>query len=429
MPSRPRHTGNRVRSVHVKTLGCKVNQAESAGVVAALTASGARFAVAREAEIVIVNTCSVTAEADRKARKAIRRALGSPAHPTVLVTGCLAALDPDGVAALGERVVVEPDRERVFAVASAVAGLVEVTTPPDARSANGPRTRVAVKVQDGCDACCAYCVVPFARGEPRSVDLRAVVHEVEALAASGVAEVVVTGINLGRYRSAGAALPGLVRAVASTGVKRVRLSSVEPLGVTRDLADTFAETPQLCPHLHVPLQSGSDDVLEAMRRGYSAAEYLERLALLRDAVPGIAVTTDVMVGFPGETESDFARTLSVIEQAEFARLHVFRYSSRAGTRAADLDGQVDATVASRRAAVVREYDARLRRAYARKRRGQEADVLVERVGADTTWASGTTEDYLKTRFAAATGMKQGDVVRVLLGDVQGDDVHATALHQ
>lgn len=428
VPERTGHDVNSAGSVHVKTLGCKVNQAESERVATSLLDCGIRIAPACQSSVIIVNTCSVTAEADRKARKAIRRALSSPSAPTVVVTGCLAALDPDGLSRLGDRVVVERDRERVAEMARTSLGVDTVESVTPDRSPIRSRARVAVKVQDGCAAGCAYCVVPLARGLPRSVERGAVLREVEALVSSGVAEVVLTGINLGQYRCAGATLSDLVRAVASTGVQRLRLSSVEPLSLSDDLIETLASTPQLCPHLHIPLQSGSDAVLLRMNRGYDSAEYTARVGRLREAVPEMAVTTDVMAGFPGETDADHMRTLAVVREVGFARLHVFRYSSRAGTAAARLPEQVDAASVGKRAAHLRAEDVRLRQEYADRRRGQVAEVLVERItraAGGQVRVQGTTEDYLKVRFMSETPLHEGQTVFVRLHDLDGDEVLAT----
>ncbi|MBE0417684.1 MAG: MiaB/RimO family radical SAM methylthiotransferase [Coriobacteriia bacterium] len=403
-------------AVFVRTLGCKVNRAESEEVAAALVGRGVRFVPEDEASVVIVNTCTVTGEADRKARKAVRHALASPAEPVVVVMGCLAALDAEGLELLGDRVVVEPEREHVAARVSALLGVSAHPIVKPVRFGEGFRVRVGVKVEDGCDSFCAYCIVPFARGAPRSVSLGAVVDEVTGLVAAGTAEVVLTGINIGRYDSDGIGLPGLVKEIAATGIRRIRISSIEPLDLTGELLDTLADTPQLCHHLHVPLQSGSDAVLSAMKRGYAATAYLERIDALRKVLPGVALTTDVMLGFPGETERDVEETLALIRQVVFARLHIFRYSKRKGTLAASMGSQVSPPESAHRAARLRAEDSRLRAERAASRCGQEAEVLVEEVVAsgEKTTATGTTGDYLRVRLDGA-GLAPGDVVRVRLG--------------
>jgi threonylcarbamoyladenosine tRNA methylthiotransferase MtaB len=396
-----------------------VNRVESEQIASALLGGGVRLASEAEASVVIVNTCTVTGEADRKARKAVRHALGSAAGPVVVVTGCLAALDAEGLESLGDRVVVEPEREQVAARVCALLGMPMPSAAVPVRSGDGFRVRAGVKIEDGCDAFCSYCIVPHARGLPRSVDLRDVVREVSGLVAAGTVEVVLTGVNIGRYDSNGVGLAGLLEAVAATGIRRLRISSIEPLDLTEALLDVFAATDQLCPHLHVPLQSGSDPVLAAMERGYSSGEYLSRVAMVRERLPGVTLTTDVMAGFPGERETDADRTLALVRQVAFARLHVFRYSRREGTPAAAMTAQVSPPDTARRAAMLRAEDSRLRSAHAASRRGGEADVLIEEVTATggEVVAIGTTRDYLRVSLSGER-VSPGDLVRVRLGREQ-----------
>lgn len=413
-------------AVHVKTLGCKVNRADSEAMASALIGQGVRLVAESEASVVVVNTCTVTGEADRKARKAVRHALAGPGAPVVVVTGCLAAVDAHGIEALGDRVIAEPVKEHVAARVAGILGLPRTVASSAPRVGEGFRSRVAVKVEDGCDAFCAYCIVPYARGVPRSVPLSEVLSEVEGLVAAGVSEVVLTGINIGRYASSGMGLGGLVRRVAETGIPRVRLSSIEPLDLTPELLKTLAETKSVCPHLHVPLQSGSDDVLARMDRTYTTAEYLDRITETRVALPGVAVTTDVMAGFPGETATDFDRTLAFVKEAGFARLHVFRYSPRKGTPAAAMCDQVDSATSAQRAALLRAADGRLRDAYAKGRLGGPAEILVERVNTDASLRRvvvGTTGDYLSVRLYDERA-EPGDIVCVRLSPMSPDGLIA-----
>ncbi|MDT8433529.1 MAG: tRNA (N(6)-L-threonylcarbamoyladenosine(37)-C(2))-methylthiotransferase MtaB [Anaerosomatales bacterium] len=417
MADRTRQRARPAPTVFVRTLGCKVNRTESEQIAAALIGEGAVLGPEEEASVVIINTCTVTGEADRKARKAVRHALGAASSPVVVVTGCLAALDAEGLESLGGRVVVEPDKERVGARVSALLDVQDSPRGAVVRHGEAFRIRAGVKVEDGCDAFCAYCIVPFARGTPRSVSLRNVLSEVRALVASGTAEVVLTGINIGRYSSDGRGLAGLVEAVAGTGVRRIRISSVEPLDLTEELLGVFAATPQLCRHLHVPLQSGSDAVLASMERGYTSEEYRKRIALVRDRIADVAITTDVMVGFPGESAQDFEDTLELTREIGFTRLHVFRYSKREGTAAAAMPFQVAPEESARRARVLRGQDRHLRATYAALRRGQEAELLVEEVsnGVAGRVAVGTTGDYLRASIGA-DDVAPGDLLRVRLGD-------------
>jgi threonylcarbamoyladenosine tRNA methylthiotransferase MtaB len=398
--------------VAFRTLGCKVNQAESERIAADLLGGECVQVEEADAAVFVINTCTVTSEADRKARKEVRRALALPQGPVVVVTGCLAALDADGMRVLGERVVVEADKGRVAQRVSellATAGVAATASPGPLRRR---RSRAQVLVEDGCDAYCSYCIVPYARGVPRTAPLPEVVRRVGDLVRDGVAEVVLTGINIGRYRDeAGADLADVVRAVAATGVRRVRLSSIEPMHLPGRLLEALAETPCACPHLHVPLQSGSDRVLREMDRGYDTAGYGRILAEARAAIPRLAVSTDVIAGFPGETPAESLATQAFVEECGFMRLHVFRYSRREGTLAALMPRQVHPRDKQVRSERLRALGARLATGYVRSRLGGTAEVLVERVSEGV--AEGTSEDYLKVR-APAGDRRPGELMTVTL---------------
>jgi threonylcarbamoyladenosine tRNA methylthiotransferase MtaB len=429
--------------VFVRTLGCKVNRAESEAIAAELLGEGVRLVAEDEASVIVVNTCTVTGEADAKARKAVRRALAAPRSPVVVATGCLAAVDREGLEGLGDRVVVSVQKS---AVGGAVRDLLAqrgedaaqvasgghraeafdgATAAPQSASRSGAhfRSRVAVKVQDGCDCACTYCIVPRARGASRSVALRDVLAEVAALVDAGVREVVLTGINVGRYRDAesGACLPQLLAKVAATGVSRVRLSSVEPMDLTDEFLGVVASLPTFCAHLHVPLQSGSDAVLSAMGRTYRAGDYADRISAARAVLPQLAVTTDVIAGFPGESAEQAAETLEFCERIGFSKLHVFRYSARSGTLAADMPDRIPPSEIDARASALRMLSERLEVAHAASRVGLALEVLVERrvQNADgTAQVRGTSREYLQVSFGAG-GASLGDVVTVVGLGVDG----------
>jgi len=427
--------------VAFKTLGCKVNQAESEAIASELAVAGVTAATDDACDAIVVNTCTVTGEADHKARKAIRHALGATGGP-VVVTGCLAAIDPEGVAALGDRVVVEPDKARVAgrvaewlgSAQPASGGRVDDRDASAGAASDAPavprpsRTRVQVKVQDGCDAFCAYCIVPYARGVPRSVPAADVVARVSALVDAGTAEVVLTGINIGRYADGEIGLPELIERVAATGVGRIRVSSIEPRDVTERLLAVAARTPAFCRHLHIPLQSGSDRVLAAMGRPYDAQAFAETAARAREALPGLAVTTDVIVGVPGESEDDDAASRAFVASQRFARLHVFRYSARTGTPAAARSDRVSAATIAGRASAMRTLGDELSRAEAASRIGEPAEVLVERLVRGTEGGArlveGFTREYLRARVAHDDTVP-GDLLPVTVGPA-GPDGIATA---
>ncbi|MHB1136125.1 MAG: MiaB/RimO family radical SAM methylthiotransferase [Coriobacteriia bacterium] len=400
------------------TLGCKVNQAESDTIASALPAAQVVRDQA-EADIIVVNTCTVTGEADHKARKAVRHALGQPGSPTVIVTGCLAALDAAGIAALGDRVIAEPDKERVRERVALLARAADAGAPtahPVAVRATR-RARVQLKVQDGCDSFCTYCIIPYARGVPRAVPLAGIEASARALVTAGVAEVVLAGINIGRYDDRGATLADVLEAVAATGIPRIRISSIEPGDIDERLLEVAARTPAFCRHLHVPLQSGSDTVLARMGRPYDTAGFASRIADVREALGDVSISTDVIAGFPGETDAEHDETLEFVERQGFSRLHVFRYSERAGTPAAAMSGQVPPLVRASRAAGLRALGERLESEYAASAGGRMAELLVERVrpsGDDgLRCVEGTTREYLRAVVAHPSAVT-GDLLAVRL---------------
>ena len=356
----------------VRFLGCKVSHVDAQEIRERLLAEG-HTELEGGADVAVVNTCCVTHEAVRKSRHAASRAART--HRRVYVTGCGASLDADGFAGLPENVVVvsRPSEETPSFVAGDVGAIGCVRA--DARL---DRVRAFVKVQDGCSFSCAFCVIPLVRGSSRSRPAEAVLREVRRRVGQGHREVVLTGINLGCYRDreAGFRLPRLVREAAATpGLARLRLSSIEINHVDDELVETLRETPTVAHHLHVPLQSGDDGVLRAMGRRYSAATFLRRLEPLGD----LNLTTDVIVGFPGEDERAFRRTLEVVERAGVTKVHVFPYSPRPGTATAAAD-TVHAAVKRERSRRLREASRAASLARWREKLGRADTVLVDRPG-------------------------------------------------
>lgn len=411
----------------IVNLGCKVNRVESDAFERTLRAAGWTEGPEAGADLVVVNTCTVTGEAEKKTRKAVRHALRAAPHARVVVTGCAAAIDPAAFEALDARVEVVP-KAQVEARLSAlrpdaseapriVAGVPEgsggpatpatgaapagasrapraAVEPSSASRALGPRVRVGVKVQDGCDNACTYCIVHVARGAAWSRPAEEVAAEVVALARAGIPEIVLTGINLGSYADEGLTLAGLCERLLAATARlhapgqppcRLRIGSVEPQDVGDDLIELLARAEgRLCRHLHLPLQAGSSRVLAEMARPYDAAGFLALVGRLRAAVPQLALSTDVIVGFPGETDEDFAATCAVVREAGFSKVHVFPYSRRAGTPAADRADQVPPEVRARRAAELRALAAELRAADRARRAGAVELAVVESPGRATT---------------------------------------------
>lgn len=361
-------------------LGCKVSHTDLVGLRERLADAGYAEAADGTGQVHVVNGCCVTAEAVAKTRQSARRALAEADH--VLVTGCAARLDGAGLEGIDPRVRVV--REAAEATPAAVLGtLAGLGCTGGERTGLAPlRRRMFLKVQDGCSFPCAYCVIPEVRGPTRSRPVGEVLAEAERRVRQGHREVVVTGVNVGLYRDrdAGLDLTGLLARLAGVvGLERVRLSSIEPNHLADDLLDVLARAPYL-PHLHVPLQTGSDRLLRGMRRRYGAADYADRIRAARARMPEVAVTADVIAGLPGETEDDHRATLALVEGLGLARLHVFPYSPRPGTPTAHDD--TDPAVKRRRAAELRALSDRLQRAHRTRHVGVLDAVLVEQAEAD-----------------------------------------------
>ncbi|WP_165171558.1 tRNA (N(6)-L-threonylcarbamoyladenosine(37)-C(2))-methylthiotransferase MtaB [Adlercreutzia sp. ZJ242] len=418
----------------VVNLGCKVNRVESDGFERLLLAAGGVEAPQEEADLIVVNTCTVTAEADKKTRKAVRHALRANASARVAVTGCAAAMDEDAFSSMDARVSVVPKAGMGLWLADAAraetgpaadeapragAGAAAAETPTACEpglALFSSRTRVGVKVQDGCDNACTYCIVHVARGRATSRPAPEVLAEAVALAASGVREVVLSGINLGSYRWEGKGLAALLEELLAATARlhepgeppcRFRVSSVEPMDVDDDFASLLARADgRVCRHLHLPLQSGSTKVLREMDRPYTAEEFKGLVGRLRAQVPALSLTTDVIVGFPGETEGEFAETLEVARACAFSKIHVFPYSQRAGTPAAARADQVPPPVKAARAARLRALSDELRAADRARRAGTSELALVEESG------RAMTESYHEA--TAPANAKPGALIQVKL---------------
>jgi threonylcarbamoyladenosine tRNA methylthiotransferase MtaB len=393
--------------VSLTTLGCRLNEAEVAGWTRQLAAAGHQVVTTpADAQVAVVNTCAVTGEAARKSRKLIagihRR---NPSAP-IAITGCYSELAAAEAAALAgvDLVIENADKHRlVDRLLSEVepAAMPNLAAEPESAHAyRETRTRAFVKVQDGCRNRCTFCIVTVARGNERSRSIADVVGEIRELATGGCNEVVLTGVHLGGYGGdLGCTLSDLVRAVlADTDVPRVRLSSLEPWDLPPDFGRLWAH-PRLQPHLHLPLQSGSDGVLRRMARRYTTADYAALVDGLRAAIPDLTITTDVIAGFPGESEADHETTVQVVQRFEFAHVHVFAYSRREGTTAARMTGQVAPEIRRRRSRELHAIAARGKRAQIERHLGSVRPVLWEGAGeplADGTrrWA-GYTDNYLR----------------------------------
>ena len=396
------------------TLGCKVNQYETQAMEQELTTQGHELVAFEEpADAYIINTCSVTAVSDKKSRQMIRRAKKMNPHAIVAACGCYAQTHTDEVAALGIDLVggtgqrmeflrqllaaAEEKRQRVLVDDALHRHEFEVL-PADGQMS---RTRAMLKVEDGCRNFCSYCIIPFARGPVRSLPVAEAVRQTEQLAAEGYREVVLTGIEIsswGQDLSGEQSLVDLLEAVSeAAGDMRLRLGSLEPRTITEDFCRRTSRLKNLCPHFHLSLQSGCDETLRRMNRRYDTARYLESVALLRAYFSGVAVTTDLITGFPGETEEEFEKTLAFLRRCAFAQIHVFPYSIRPGTRAAAME-QVPKSVKEARAARAGQVAAELHEKYLRSCVGQIFPVLFEQAGEDGCFV-GHAPNYMEVAAA------------------------------
>jgi threonylcarbamoyladenosine tRNA methylthiotransferase MtaB len=405
-------------TVAFTTLGCRLNQADTDAMRAALEARGYRTVpVEAGADVVVVNTCTVTARAELSDRRAIRRAARLSPRSRVVVTGCWAQTSPGEVAALDgvDLVVGNADKARLpDLLADLGRPRVEVSPLAGARieaPAPSARARAFVKVQDGCQHRCAFCVVPLARGASRSLPPAEVEAHVRRLLAAGHVEVVLTGVDLGHYgvdlrpRTTLAALLG--RLTALDGLHWLRLSSLLPAYVTDELFEIVTTSPVMAPHLHLPLQSGSERVLRAMRRPYTVARYRALVERLAAAVPGLGLGADVIVGFPGESETDFEATRALVEALPFSYLHVFPYSPRRGTEAVGMAGRLPAAVVAERARRLREAAAAKNLRFRQGMRGRLEDVLVlEARDRARGHLVGLTGNYMEVAFAGPDRLRR-----------------------
>jgi threonylcarbamoyladenosine tRNA methylthiotransferase MtaB len=443
-----------VATYHVENFGCRATQADGAALARQFENRGLSSAPSTKADFVLLNTCTVTASADQDARAAIRRVQRQNPKAKIIVTGCYAQRAPQEIAALhgvtavignshkhllaelvlgensnrtnsfvplenlvGNREVGSESWVRVSDIFSDTFAHTELLAAPVfgnsgfAGSGEQDRTRPNLKVQDGCDNRCSFCIIPSVRGQSRSLPLRQVIHQVNALVAAGYREAVISGINLGRW---GRDLSGsdarsrvldaniqkprfemLIRAIlAETQLEKLRISSVEPMDWSDELIDLVAASPRIAKHAHVPLQSGSDAVLRRMHRKYRPWHYREKIEKIRASMPTAAIGADLMTGFPGETDAEFESTRRLIDELPFTYLHVFTYSSRPGTAAAELPNQVPVHVARERNKILRDLAAKKKLEFMRRFLGKQIDAITLNA-ADGDFTETLTDNYQK----------------------------------
>ncbi len=438
----------------MENFGCRATQADGAAIERQLLDRGfQRAGAANQAEIVVLNTCTVTAAADQDARAAIRRIQRENPAAQILVTGCYAQRAPEEISALpGVSLVIGNSHKHELAkyVAPRDPGFIQLAqigyTPesnvivgdifahtelmaaPVFDGESFEKTRPNLKVQDGCNNRCSFCIIPYVRGKSRSLKLEQALCEVDALVANGYREIVLSGINLGRWGrelSPRMNFAAMLRAILErTAIEKLRISSVEPMDWTNEVIELVASSPRICKHAHVPMQSGSDKILRKMHRKYRPWHYADRIERIRRAMPDAAIGADVMVGFPGESDDDFEQTRALIERLPFTYLHVFTYSSRPGTPSAEMPEQVPVQVARERNRVLRELIAQKKSAFMESFVGREVEAITL-THFDGEFTEALTDNYLKLRMYGQHGSNQW--IRTSIHAVQSDALIAATL--
>ena len=399
---------NEIITFNILTLGCKVNACESAAIEKSLLENGFSAAEGENADLFVINSCSVTGTAVAKARHAASRFRRENPAGIIALCGCLpqsypeeAGLKFDADIVLGNsdkdkladyvRDYIE-NRVKTVKVNPLSRAFVKESAAPDE-----DRTRAFIKIEDGCDRFCSYCIIPTARGRVRSLSCEDIAKQAQSCVENGHKEIVLTGINLGCYgQELGLTLFDAVKAVSESGVPRIRLSSLEPEMITDELIEKLGEIPALCPHFHLSLQSGSDDILRKMNRKYNTEQFSHIAAKLREVFPECSITTDIIVGFPYESDEDFQKSVDFAKKIGFAKIHVFPYSIRKGTIAAEMP-QIQPSVRTERSRVLIAEAEKLEDAFLRSRRGKTGIALIEKPQSEL-YSQGFTENYTPVRI-------------------------------
>ncbi|MBL7999186.1 MAG: tRNA (N(6)-L-threonylcarbamoyladenosine(37)-C(2))-methylthiotransferase MtaB [Candidatus Kapabacteria bacterium] len=423
------------------TLGCKQNYAETSHIREQFEKHGHTIVEFGEpCDIVLVNTCTVTENADTECRKIIRRALKTSPDAFVGVTGCYAQLQPEEIASIDGVDAVFGAKEK-FNIPNLISDFTKRGTPalyvaetddmefvPAVFSENDSRSRAFLKMQDGCDYNCSFCTIPMARGGSRSMNFNDIERNIRRLEQAGFHEIILTGINLGEYLArTGERFIDVLQAIeAMQPAARIRLGSVEPNKVTQDIVDIISQSPVFCPHFHIPLQSGSPDILRKMRRRYKADYYADLVARIKRAHPDACIGADVITGFPGESDAHFEETYSFINALDISYLHVFTYSERDNTPASVYDGKVDVYERRVRTNRLRSLSEIKKNTFYDTQQGKTRTVIPEQYHSETATWSGYTENYVRAHISGAPALVQ-QPIRVQLVQRHGDIVRAEAL--
>lgn len=424
--------------VSIATLGCKSNQYDSSAIEAMLKENKFKMAKPSDgADVFIINTCTVTGKADYQSRQIIRKAIRSNPDTIVLVTGCYAQVSPEDAAAIEgvDYVIGNPEKEKILEYISQgkrKVPKVEVNDSSPAKplvlraKGSSGRTRAYLKVQDGCDNSCSYCVIPRARGVSRSLPMQEIINEIQNLVANGYKEIILTGIHLGAYGldlDLKTNIAGLVKAIDEKNFPcRFRISSLDPDEVSDELIDIMANSKTICNHLHLPLQSGDDDTLKKMNRRYTGRLFAERIEKIAKKVPEISIGADVIVGFPGEGENEFLNTYALLKDLPIAYMHIFPFSKRKGTAAADFPNQADAKVVKQRCEMLKELDKIKRENFYNGFIGKKVSVLIESsYNKETGLSTGRSRNYMPFLLKDYNGLKNIEAV-VICGEIEGDRI-------
>ncbi|MEW6586153.1 MAG: tRNA (N(6)-L-threonylcarbamoyladenosine(37)-C(2))-methylthiotransferase MtaB [Nitrospirota bacterium] len=384
--------------ISILTLGCKVNQSESMLIEGALKRRGHSIVpLADHPDFCVVNTCTVTSKSDYQSRQLIRRALRSAVR--VIATGCYVEIQPESVLSLDRSIRIARNRDKIH-----IINMIDNSCESTTYTCHSTRARPYVKVQDGCNLSCSYCIVPKARGRSVSIPQDEVIEQILALEDRGYREVVLTGIHLGSYGydlQPKVLLSHLLDAILKrTASIRLRLSSLELHEMTGDIIESLGHE-RICPHLHLPLQSGDDSILRKMNRQYTVREYRNVVERLMKIAPGVALGTDVIAGFPGEGQHEFNNTMAFLEEMPLAYMHIFTYSPRHGTKASQMTGQVSPCIKRQRHGALNRLNHGKKEIYWQAQIGKSLDIIIEETGEDGT-ATGTSGNYLRIRVMGNT---------------------------
>ena len=425
-----------MKKVAFYTLGCKVNQYETEAMLELFEKEGYEKAETEDyADVYVINTCTVTHMSDRKSRQYIRRMKKKNPDAIIAVVGCYSQVSPEEILSIDEvnLVMGTNDRKKIVEEVKKIDASRKVSTVDDImkvkafeeieiNKTNG-KTRAFMKIQDGCDRYCSYCIIPYARGRVRSRDLESIVKEVENLASNGYKEVVLTGIHVASYgkdiKDSDIKLLDVIKQINDIeGIERIRLSSVEPILFTDEFVEAVSTMDKVCPHYHLSLQSGCDETLKRMKRRYTTEEYKAIVDRLRADIPNVSITTDVIVGFPGETNEEFDKTYEFLKDIELTHMHVFKYSPRKGTPAATMENQVDPSTKHDRSEKLLQLNEENFNKFGQKMLDKEFNVLFEQKVGDNKY-EGLTENYVKVIVESDNDISE-QILKVKIKDVKNE---------